>query len=283
MSSFFHINTSENGPWSWPSHKHEMCEISYFIKGSVHFILENGELTASAHQLIFLPPNSLHAESSDQPVASYYILTSFCPPNIPPLVAIDDLPDLPILHLFQQMYTEYKRKPLRNIEIFQKYIELIDLYCKQFGRHEGNALIREMCMILNHNISNPSFKIKEGFKHLRFSLDYLRTIFHNHMGMTPREYLIKQRLDYACRLLSQTDYNRISIKAISAQCGFSDPLYFSRLFKSKHGLSPSNYIIISSNDDNKKCFNPIIMSQQMKKSSKNSYLSPNPDERYSPE
>ncbi|MGL5720869.1 MAG: AraC family transcriptional regulator, partial [Brevinema sp.] len=45
-------------------------------------------------------------------------------------------------------------------------------------------------------------------------------------------------LDHACRLLA---IQNLSIKDIASKVGFSDSLYFSRLFKKKYKLSPSQY------------------------------------------
>ena len=37
------------------------------------------------------------------------------------------------------------------------------------------------------------------------------------------------------------EYGADSISDISRQCGFREPLYFSRMFKKKYGVSPSRY------------------------------------------
>ena len=46
------------------------------------------------------------------------------------------------------------------------------------------------------------------------------------------------KIQAACRLLDSTDE---SVKVIAARLGFSDPLYFSRVFRRTQGLSPSAY------------------------------------------
>lgn len=70
------------------------------------------------------------------------------------------------------------------------------------------------------------------------SLTTLRSMFHSHTGVSPNAYLITLRLDEACRLLQQTD---LSVSDIAAEVGYTDPYYFSRIFKKKLGKSPLRY------------------------------------------
>ena len=63
-------------------------------------------------------------------------------------------------------------------------------------------------------------------------------LFKEITGATPHAYLIKIRLDKACYLLSNTSLN---ISEISDMTGFSDPLYFSRMFRKKFGIPPREY------------------------------------------
>lgn len=63
-------------------------------------------------------------------------------------------------------------------------------------------------------------------------------LFKNSFGTTPNVYLINLRLDYAKKLL-KTNY--FSISTIAEMCGFSDIYYFSKVFKNKIGVTPTEY------------------------------------------
>ena len=63
-------------------------------------------------------------------------------------------------------------------------------------------------------------------------------IFETAFGMTPYQYLLQLRLASAKQLLSQTN---LSVKRIAFSLGFSDEHYFSHLFKSKIGKTPTGY------------------------------------------
>lgn len=62
--------------------------------------------------------------------------------------------------------------------------------------------------------------------------------FRKEYGITPYAYITKQRLEKSKYMLSESD---ISIKKAAELAGFSDPLYFSRLFKKHVGISPKTY------------------------------------------
>jgi AraC-like DNA-binding protein len=57
-------------------------------------------------------------------------------------------------------------------------------------------------------------------------------------GISPIKHFIHLKMERACYLL---DTSHRSAKQISAELGYTDPLYFSRLFKKVIGLSPSDY------------------------------------------
>ena len=56
------------------------------------------------------------------------------------------------------------------------------------------------------------------------------------MGIRPINYLIQYRLEQAIELLKDGDY---TVQEVSSLVGYSDPLYFSRIFKKHVGYSPS--------------------------------------------
>ncbi|MBA3937627.1 MAG: helix-turn-helix transcriptional regulator [Planctomycetes bacterium] len=70
------------------------------------------------------------------------------------------------------------------------------------------------------------------------SPSHFSTVWHRLFGVSPREELIQARLARACKLLVDSP---TSVADVAQQCGFSDPLYFSRLFRKRIGINPSAY------------------------------------------
>ena len=74
--------------------------------------------------------------------------------------------------------------------------------------------------------------------YLHRNRSYLSELFCRETGMTLQEKLTQTRLQQAEHLLRQTD---LSIAEIASSVGFSDRFYFSRVFKKRLGISPSEF------------------------------------------
>lgn len=75
-------------------------------------------------------------------------------------------------------------------------------------------------------------------KHVNYSRSYLSRLFKKEVDMTIPEYANSIRTKHAQVLLTETN---MSMREISSSVGYSDPYYFSNVFKSFTGFSPSAY------------------------------------------
>lgn len=66
----------------------------------------------------------------------------------------------------------------------------------------------------------------------------LQRFFQEAKGTSPMKYLQHVRLEYAARLLQETD---LSVTEISIKSGFNDPNYFARSFRAVYKISPKEY------------------------------------------
>lgn len=74
-------------------------------------------------------------------------------------------------------------------------------------------------------------------------------VFKEIMGIAPMEYVNLQRLRRAKMELIGSDR---SIAEIAYDCGFQDPYYFSRHFRAREGVSPSDYrTVVRKNQETK--------------------------------
>ncbi|MCA0756897.1 AraC family transcriptional regulator [Paenibacillus sp. N4] len=82
------------------------------------------------------------------------------------------------------------------------------------------------------------FRITELAEQTGFSPVYLRRTFAARYGCSPKEYLDQLRNEHAVRRLRFTGD---SITDIARACGYSDVYQFSKAFKKRNGLSPTEY------------------------------------------
>ena len=80
---------------------------------------------------------------------------------------------------------------------------------------------------------------------LGVSSSHLNEVFKAYTAMTPYQYYISIKLQKAKELLERSDP---VIKEVAFRLGFKDEYYFSRLFKSKTGVTPSKWSARSTAD-----------------------------------
>jgi two-component system response regulator YesN len=70
------------------------------------------------------------------------------------------------------------------------------------------------------------------------SRSYFSPVFKEVVGMRLQDYLFEARIHKAKNLLSNIN---LTIKQIAYEVGFKDPGHFSRTFKKKTGMTPTNW------------------------------------------
>jgi AraC-like DNA-binding protein len=106
----------------------------------------------------------------------------------------------------------------------------------------SNKHIARAVDYIARNISG-SLSVAGTSKHLRLNPDYLTRLFKQSLGESLGSYVLRHRMTRARELLTSSNLN---IKETAEAVGFSDPLYFSRVFRREEGMSPSEYILRSS-------------------------------------
>lgn len=101
-----------------------------------------------------------------------------------------------------------------------------------------SGLISDILRISDANFHNPNLTLSSIAEDLGYNAKYLSSVFSRKMGVTYSHYLKSLRLKYAVTLL---DHGINSVKNVALLSGFSDPLYFSTVFKQDIGISPKEY------------------------------------------
>lgn len=123
---------------------------------------------------------------------------------------------------------------LKLSEIYQLIQILIDIGTQQ--KFENNQSHMITSFIKKHLAEKLSHDILA--RELNVSVPTLYRIFKQTFNMSPANYVNSIRLMQSVSLLETTDK---TITEISEIVGFYDQPFFSRLFKNKYGISPSEY------------------------------------------
>ncbi len=92
---------------------------------------------------------------------------------------------------------------------------------------------------IDDNFSDSNLSLETISKELNYNQKYISSLFKKHMKIGFAEYLNTIRIQHACAMMQQ-EYS--SVSNIARLCGYQDPLYFSKIFKKKTGVSPREYI-----------------------------------------
>ena len=128
-----------------------------------------------------------------------------------------------------------------HVNLADAYGNLLAAYLLAY--REASPLSKIVQQIESHIVrhyADPAYALDDYLKSLPYNYDYLRKLFQKELGMTPHKFLTDRRLQTAASML-RSQYNDGNVTEVAHLCGFREPLYFSRMFKKKYGLSPSFY------------------------------------------
>ena len=114
---------------------------------------------------------------------------------------------------------------------------LFDDVCFQESSWGKRSIVDEIKYYLDINYAEK-IKLRDVAKSFGIHPNYLTRIFHTEYGVSPKQYVMNLKLKKARRLLTTTE---LSISVIANSLGFDDQLAFSKIFKKKFAVSPSEY------------------------------------------
>jgi AraC-like DNA-binding protein len=96
----------------------------------------------------------------------------------------------------------------------------------------------ESTLTFLHQDIHRDITLAEMADHTGLSISHFSFLFKQQTGYPPVDYFIHLKVQRACTLLSRS---RDTIQEIAYEVGYSDPYYFSRIFKKIMGISPRQY------------------------------------------
>ena len=111
-------------------------------------------------------------------------------------------------------------------------------YFLKMGEGKAKGILKRITDYMKEHYGNEELSMKAVAKQAYISVSYMGIILKKETGKTFIEYLTQIRIEQAKRYLTETELKNYEI---ALKCGYSNPTYFSTVFKSVTGRSPSSY------------------------------------------
>ncbi|OME87824.1 AraC family transcriptional regulator [Paenibacillus sp. FSL A5-0031] len=144
-----------------------------------------------------------------------------------------------LIMLHQNVHASGGIEKLRVKELFLSILHQILIGCRnrENASSPSKRVVEEAIAYINGHYMNP-LALDELAELHAMSTKSFSYFFHKYTGFRPIDYVINYRMERASDLLKAGSF---SIHDIAVSVGYTNPLYFSRLFKKKFGVSPSAY------------------------------------------
>ncbi|MDU3723819.1 MAG: AraC family transcriptional regulator [Clostridium celatum] len=250
--------------WHSTAHVHPFTEIFFITKGKGLMEIDDKVVSVKEGDLIIINPNCPHTEKSsfDNDEALEYIVfginnLSLANRGITELK--DEVINLTFYKILNFNHNKneilyYLNRLMREVESKEENYELVcksilTLFIIYISRNSKSTLlitdtseklniecIKIKNYIDSHYSENITLDILSNLTYInKFHLVHLST---KQMGISPINYLINKRINESKNLLTTTNY---SVRDISTIVGFSNPSYFSQMFKKVTGTSPKTF------------------------------------------
>lgn len=248
---FFYVGTfegTEDPNVEWP-HRHDFYSLVWFTKSTGINVIDFEEYKIKHNRLFLMRPKQVHNWSYSKNSNGYIIVF-----DKHLLKEITDFADKPFFDLSNKN-TQLLKPLFENlIEESNKNDQLSEKTIVQGISY----LLLQLKRLSNENPKNKEIKSKTGLKFsklvsdnicenlsvneyaskLNLTVDKLNEICKKNYGQSPKTIILEKKITEAKRLLYFTD---LSVKEIAFRLGFEDSSYFSRIFKQKTNLSPTEF------------------------------------------
>lgn len=121
---------------------------------------------------------------------------------------------------------------IRNYSAFSNRRQAID------GKHHfADRKFSQVATYIESHLDRP-LKLADVAKVAGLSPHHFGRLFKQSTGFSPRQYIIRQRVQKARQLLLNSE---LSLADISIECGFHSQSHFGKSFKDLMGLTPGHY------------------------------------------
>ena len=236
----------------FPGEAHPMAELTYVDQGSLHSVAEGQDLLLKQGDLVIYGANQWHMQYSDIGVAPRFVTISFSLEG----TGLDSLLNRKftapqnVVTLLQNMLREQERTDDYSGDILLSQLNLLLLLllreaaAPKGGKlqtsnaiHSENEIIRQAQQYISSHI-REKLSVPLVARQVDVSPSYLTALFHKNLQISPGEYIRRIKLQESKQMIRE---NNLNFTEIAAELQYSTVHHFSRQFKEKFGITPTEY------------------------------------------
>lgn len=220
-------------------------QLIYIRKGAGHYLLENEDQTVTAGQVVIFRPHQpqiYRYYKAEKPEVFWVHFggqeaDALMERLLPKAGSVLPAPAETGIRI-EKMITELQLQ--RSGFAIGAVSHLLGLLTDLSRREDSPSVAARIQRVCKQMADDPATPVsnKELAAACGMSVSGFSHRFKEYVGISPREYLLQQRLSAARYLLENTD---LPIGEIADAVGFEDALYFSKFFKARTGMSPRDY------------------------------------------
>ena len=246
----FFYHEKERG-FIFPGESHPMLELTYVDQGTLHSVVDGQETVLEQGELMIYGPNQWHMQYADVEVAPRYVTFSFDLETTELALLINRKFKIPqrSAFLLQQLLHEQDRMDKYSSDLIsslltQFLISLLrntddaDTRLKASNSvHSENEIIRRAQQYVSAHI-REKLSVPTVARMVDVSPSYLTALFHKNLQISPGEYIRRIKLQESKQMIRE---NSMNFSEIAAALQYSTVHHFSRQFKDKFGITPTEY------------------------------------------
>ncbi len=144
-----------------------------------------------------------------------------------------------IFNSYHDIIMQVEKLELKDLEEWMRHIclKMQQMISVKRSNTTKNFIIKAVDYV-SENYTNPDLTVESICSYLNVSYAYFSTVFKKEVGKSFTSFLTDLRLKRAVELLLEKDEKTY---VIAHDVGYSDPNYFSYVFKKAYGVSPNKY------------------------------------------
>ena len=231
---------------------HPILELTYVDQGSMHSVVEGQDILLKQGDLVIYGANQWHMQYADIGVAPRFVTITFdiSAGDLTPLLNRKFTAPQHTVGLLQQMLQEQEKMDAFSSNIILSRLELLLLLLLREDKepragklqtsnavHSENEIIRQAQQYISSHI-REKLSVPLVARQVDVSPSYLTALFHKNLQISPGEYIRRTKLQESKQMIRE---NNLNFTEIAAELQYSTVHHFSRQFKEKFGITPTEY------------------------------------------